>query len=131
MPRFGERSLRNMAQLHPKLQTVLNEAIKTYDFTIICGNRGRADQEEAFRTGKSKAHFGQSPHNYLPALAADCIPYPFVEADWKDEARFAEMARAILAAGDKVGVPLTWGGDWKMHDTPHFELRPWRDFLPK
>lgn len=137
MPQFGPRSLRNLEYVHPLLRKVLDEAIKTYDFTVICGYRGRQEQEEAFRKGTSKAHFGQSAHNYNPAVAVDLIPYPFKDADWDDLEKFKELARHILAAADAVGVPVRWGGDWNMNgkisderflDTPHFELHPWRDY---
>lgn len=35
---------------------------------ISCAGRGRADQEAAFKSKASKAHYGQSSHNYGAAL---------------------------------------------------------------
>jgi peptidoglycan L-alanyl-D-glutamate endopeptidase CwlK len=59
-------------------------------------------------------------HNYRPALAADLAPYPL---DWNDTARFEALAKVVLACAKRLGVPLTWGGDWKrFKDFPHFEL---------
>lgn len=138
MPTFGPRSLKNLEKVHPLLRKVLDEAIQHHDFTVICGNRGRAEQEEAYRKGNSKARFGQSPHNYDPAVAVDVIPYPFKDADWDDLEKFREIAKHILAAADKLGIPVRWGADWNMNgktsderfvDTPHFELHPWRDYV--
>lgn len=135
MPTFGDRSLKNLAKVHPKLRAVLDEAIKETDFTVICGHRGKAEQEAAFAAGNSKARFGQSPHNFEPACAVDVIPYPF--KDWNDNEGFKRIAKAILGAAKRLGVPVRWGADWNQNgrtdderfvDTPHFELHPWRDF---
>lgn len=138
MPVFGDRSKANLIQLHPDLQLVANEAIKTVDFTIIQGHRGEYDQNKAYAEGKSKAKFGSSAHNYLPAAAFDFIPYPF--KGWEDKAGFIRVARAIVAAGKKLGIPVRSGSDWNMNnnfndenfvDTPHIELHPWRSFVKK
>lgn len=135
MPSFSQRSLDNIAELHPDLQRVCHEAIKDYDFVVICGYRNQADQEAAFRSGNSKARFGQSPHNYRPSAAFDAAPYPI---DWNATGKFMEMARVINAAAKRLDVPLRWGGDWnrngrtddeRFRDLPHFELHPWRDFV--
>lgn len=145
MPTFGTRSKTNLSQCHPILQEIANHAISKIDFTVICGNRGRADQEDAFRRGASKAHFGQSPHNYSPAAAFDFIPSPFTDADWDNNAKFKAIADVLIQSAkelghvDKNGVPIVrWGGDWnkngsskddKFVDTPHFELDPWREYI--
>lgn len=132
MPKFSERSHKHLVQLHPYLQCICNEAILDYDYTIICSVRNKADQEEAFNLHRSKAHFGQSPHNYTPALAFDAIPYPFAEKDWENIPRFIEMAEAICKAAHTVGIPIIWGGSWKsFKDYPHFELVNWRTIRDK
>jgi peptidoglycan L-alanyl-D-glutamate endopeptidase CwlK len=96
--------------------------------------RDRAHQELAFRTGRSKAHFGQSAHNYIPAIAIDVAPYPI---DWNNPKRFFELQKVVMRIAHEMNVPLTWGGDWdgdgdlhdqKLVDLPHYELKPWRDF---
>lgn len=135
MPTFGNRSKANLMQLHPDLQKVALEAIKTVDFTIICGHRGEYDQNKAFREGNSKAKFGQSAHNLLPSRAFDFIPYPF--NGWNDHAGFLKVAKAVVAAGKKLDITVRSGGDWNMNndftdekfvDTPHIELTPWRTY---
>jgi peptidoglycan L-alanyl-D-glutamate endopeptidase CwlK len=42
-----------------------------------------------------------------------------VRWDWP---LYAKLAGAMKAAAKEVGVPLEWGGDWKMKDGPHFQL---------
>jgi peptidoglycan LD-endopeptidase CwlK len=125
MPKFGARSKAAMAGVHPHLLKALNEAIKTTDFTVICGPRGAAAQAAAFKAGASKAKFGQSPHNYLPALAIDFIPSPFT--GWSDTKAFKAVADAIVAAGKRVGVDLEAGYTFRsIKDWPHVQLRGWK-----
>lgn len=144
MPTFSQRSKRARAELHPKLQAIVDAAITKVDFVILDAQRGRAEQEKAFKGGFSKAHFGQSAHNYAPAIAFDLCPFPI---NFNDAALFRKIAQTIgqydagpgldrgIAADLKI--PLRWGGDWDMDgdwkderflDWGHFELHPWRDF---
>lgn len=129
MPSFSTRSLKARAELHPKLQAIVNEAIKSVDFVILDAQRGRAEQERAFKAGNSKAHFGQSAHNYIPAVAMDVCPFPI---DWDDIGRFKKLHEVIMDIAAEQGTPLEWGGDWKsIKDFPHYELKPWREWAKK
>jgi peptidoglycan L-alanyl-D-glutamate endopeptidase CwlK len=132
MPSFSVTSSRRLANAHPLIQKVMNEAIRHYDFMMLDSQRGRAAQEKAFREGHSKAHFGQSAHNWSPSIAVDVAPYPL---DWNDRKRFIDLSKIILPIAKDMGVPLRWGGDWNMNgimtdehlsDLPHYELHPWR-----
>ena len=121
MPKFSQRSLDNLQELHPDLQRVLNRTIQFYDFTIICGHRGEAEQNKAYDEGKSKLRFPRSRHNTKPSQAVDCVPYPL---DWNDHEEFMWMARAIKLAAHLEKVEIIWGGDWlTFHDLPHFALK--------
>ena len=64
------------AQLHPSLQAIISEVLHYRDISITCSYRSREEQEEAYRKGNSRARFGQSAHNFLPARAVDIVPYP-------------------------------------------------------
>ncbi len=126
MPAFGTASKRFLAELHPDLQRVANEAIKVRDFSIICGYRGRDAQNLAFSQGRSRARFGQSPHNFKPSFAMDVIPYPF--NGWHVIADFERVGNEIMHAANRVGVKVTWGKNFKgLVDYPHFELTDWRN----
>lgn len=139
MPVFSTRSKRALAAAHPMLQTLFNEVIKEFDCVITESRRGRADQEKAFREGHSNAHFGQSAHNWTPAVALDVYPYPIVwdRPDYKNGKAFIAQADVVRRLAKKLGIPIRWGGDWdgdgdmtdqKLMDLPHFELNPWRKF---
>ena len=120
MPSFSKSSLDHLKQCHPDLQKVAHECIKHYDFSVICGHRGKADQDKAVREGKSKAKWPTSKHNAQPSRAFDAVPVPL---DWKNIASFNAMAGHMKTAARTVGVKIRWGGDFKgFFDGPHFEL---------
>lgn len=132
MPTFGAASSAALAKCHPKLQLIAKEAIKELDFRVLDATRGRDAQERAFATGKSKARFGQSAHNYVPAIAFDLFPAPY---DWNNRQSFISLSKVILRIGKENGIPLRWGGDWNGDgnlsdgwDMPHYELTPWREW---
>ena len=93
MPSFGKASLASRAQLHPKLQAIVDEAIKHTDFKFLDATRGRAAQELAFKLGRTKAHFGQSAHNFVPAIAMDLFPAPY---DWDNTQAFINLWKIIM-----------------------------------
>lgn len=128
MASFGPKSLIKLAELDPRLQEVLNEAIKIIDFTIICGHRNKEDQEAAVKGGFSKVHFPNSKHNSLPSKAVDVAVYPI---DWDDIKSFSYLAGIIVGIGAMKGYKITWGADWdrdgktsdeKFIDAPHLEI---------
>lgn len=133
MPRFSATSQKRLDSAHPDLRRVFVEVIKHFDCTIVCGHRGRAAQQLALETGKSKAAYGQSPHNFAPAYAIDAVPYPI---DWQDRERMTYFAGFVVGLARAMAIDLTWGGDWnrdthlsdnRFDDLPHFELTGWRE----
>jgi len=123
MASFGAKSLRCRGECHVKLQRVLDEAIVLYNFAVIWGYRGRDEQERAFRTGNSKARWGESPHNVMPSRAFDVIPYP--KGFKASDADFYFLATIIMAAAIRVNVRIKWGGHFRsIRDLAHFELDP-------
>lgn len=124
MPKFGNLSRSRLAQVHPKLRAVAEDAIKEIDFAIDCGYRGEAEQNLAFKNGFSKLRFPRSKHNKMPSRAFDFRPWPF--RGWMApgiEKDFERVAKVIKASAAKLGVKVVWGGDWKaFKDRPHFEL---------
>ena len=134
MPKFSESSALRLAQCHNELQLLFNEVVKRFDCTIICGQRGEKDQNEAFRKGLSKLKFPDSLHNQTPSMAVDVVPYPL---DWKNTNRMRLFAgfvlgtAALLKSMGLMQYKVRWGGDWdsdtqmndqRFDDLPHFEL---------
>lgn len=128
MPEFGKNSKSRLATCHPDLQRLFNEVIKQVDCTIICGHRNREDQDEAYRTGKSKVQWPDGKHNKNPSEAVDAVPYPIDWADLKQMYMFVGFVRGIaLSMGIKIRCGADWNGnfdikDQNFHDVPHFEL---------
>lgn len=130
---FGTQSKKELAKAHPKMQAILKEAIKHVDFKILNSTRGKAAQEKAYRTGHSKAHFGDSAHNYVPSIAVDLFPAPY---DWDNTKAFNNLYHVMMEAAKSLSIPLRSGADWDMNglrpgdkdnwDAGHYELHPWR-----
>lgn len=126
MPTLSAVSRTRLAGAHPLLQRLFTAVADDIAILILDGQRGREAQERAFALGHSHAHFGQSAHNWAPAVALDVAPVPL---DWSDVAAFAALAKLVKTKAAALDVPIAWGGDWSaLKDMPHYELDPWRKF---
>ena len=102
---FSARSLAALDGVHPALVAVTRLALvrSAVDFTVVEGLRPQADG------------FGH---------AVDL--YPFYDGSVQVNAPaacFRQIADAMRAAADELGVRLGWGGDWKtLVDMPHFQF---------
>jgi len=127
MPKFSQRSLKNLDSCHIVLRRLMSMAIERADFTVLCGHRDQEEQDAAFAAGNSKLRWPRSKHNMYLSHAVDIAPYPI---DWHDEARFHSVAKEVKRAWGamtddaKMGYDLSWGGDWvSFRDLPHWEIR--------
>lgn len=121
MPEFSKTSKARLMTCHQDLIRLFMEVIKKTNCTILCGYRGRDEQNKAFEEGKSKLKFPRSYHNRKPALAVDVAPYPI---DWKDTKRFEELAKVVKQTAKDLKINIEWGGDWlAFKDMPHYQLR--------
>lgn len=138
-----------LAELHHELLHRIEPLLEELGgrFAPYTGFRGREEQESALARGNSGAAWGQSPHNFLPALALDVVLHPArvavapVKGDeawpnlWDNESPAALQAWADLElAAARHGLervrflnPLT---DQVELDLPHLQLPHWRSFLP-
>ncbi len=132
---FSKISKQRLATCHVDLQTLMNEVIKWYDITIVCGHRGQEAQDKAYKEGKSQLRFPQSKHNRYPSDAVDITTYN-KGIDWR-------VKPAIYLAGWVMGIAtrlyeegkithkIRCGIDWNMDndimqgeffDPGHFEI---------
>jgi len=133
MSSFGKSSADKLATCHPDLQRLFNEVVKHYDCTILQGERTKEEQDEFFRTGRSKVQYPNSKHNSHPSMAVDVAPY-FKEAPhirWEDKEKFYHFAGYVQGVADQLGIKIRFGGNWDMDDElhdqtfmdlPHYEL---------
>lgn len=120
---FSDKSQQQLLTADIRLQRLFNEIIKHYDCTIIQGHRGQAEQDEYFRTGKSKVQWPNSKHNSTPSKAVDAGPYPI---DWNDTEAFYYFGGYVKATAAQLGINIRWGGDWDgdtdFHDQTFMDL---------
>ena len=120
MPKLSTLSQAKLNTCHSDLILLINEVAKTEKCAVICGHRGKAEQEKAYNSGTSKARFGQSKHNSKPSLAVDVVPLPL---DWNDIESFERLGNIIMHKADELGIKVKWGKYFKgLADYPHFEL---------
>lgn len=124
MPKFGKKSLDKLADCHEDLQRLANELIKEMDVTVLCGYRGKEEQDQAFIDGNSKLRWPNSKHNKKPSLAVDLAPYP---VDFKDLKRFIDMCALIEKIAEKLGLKIILGRDFSFRDYPHVEIAAQKD----
>jgi peptidoglycan L-alanyl-D-glutamate endopeptidase CwlK len=137
MSEFGIKSREIRDELHHIWQEILDEAIKSdyFDFSLVDGYRSNEQQEKEFAAGNSKAHAGESAHNYLPSFGVDLIPYP---SEYKDPQAMLLLAGHIIGTAERLGYKVTCGCDWDrdgmvidttFRDFWHFELTDWRQMI--
>lgn len=129
MPEFGKKSTARLKLCHGGIITIMREAIKVYDFTVLSTYRGEAEQTKLYAGGLSKVQYPDSKHNMMPSQGIDIAPYPI---DWEDRERFVYLAGIVLGISSQMlSVRLRWGGDWDMDsdlqdqtfmDLGHFEV---------
>lgn len=61
----------------------------------------------------------ESAHMY--GVAIDFVPLKNGKADWNDVELFKKVGQIAINLG------LEWGGNWKVKDYPHIELKGWRN----
>lgn len=128
MFKFSNKSLDklNNVKMHPRLRTLMLEAIKTspIDFTVIETVRTLEQQRKNLAKGVSKTlksrHIPSSNKSSL-CEAVDIAPYPI---NWKDINSFKKLAEHIKKTADMLKISIEWGGDWKtFKDYPHYQLK--------
>jgi peptidoglycan L-alanyl-D-glutamate endopeptidase CwlK len=133
--RLSTISAFNLSTCSPNLQKLIHEAIrrapKWLDFAVTCGFRGQAEQDAAYRQGKSKKRFPDSMHNTVPSRAVDVRPAsPFNAEDWNDRLRFARLIGFIEGVALDLDIPIRLGLDFSRDgrsldetfvDLPHIE----------
>ena len=118
---------RDLVRLCEALDAAL-QAETAQELAIVCGHRGEREQEAAYRAGRSKARFGASAHNMMPAMAVDIAPSgPTGGIDWDVRGSawqaLLRIAREVALA---EGTPVDWKRSMFRGDEGHVELLGWR-----
>lgn len=138
--KLGERSLKNLDGVHPNLVKVMKVAIvnSPVDFTITEGVRTLKRQQELYAQGRTKPGIkvtnadgikNKSNHQAKADGFGHAVDlYPFflgqVQVNHKDTIKNLKLiSDHIKKVAKELGIGITWGGDWKFVDCPHFELK--------
>lgn len=117
---LSKTSKQKLNTCHSDLIRLIEAVAETEKCAVICGFRGRYEQEKAYYSGKSKARFGQSKHNFKPSLAVDVVPLPL---NWEDIPAFERLGEVIMKKAEELNIKIKWGKYFtNLKDYPHFEL---------
>ena len=123
---YGKASNAKLATCHDELVLVMGEALKmtppAIDITIVHGYRDKEEQNGLPDIVTTK-RFPESYHNAEDedgepcSDACDWAPYITLPSGkkgipWKDTALFCFVAGIVYAAAAKLGIDITWGGDF-------------------
>ena len=119
MPQFSNISKERLQTFHKDLRTLFGHIIQDYDCTIVCGHRGKEDQDKAYyaNPAKSKLKWPNSKHNKYPSLAVDAAPFEKTGIDWSFT-QMAYFAGYVMGVADRlyrIGVishRIRAGIDW-------------------
>ena len=143
---FSQTSLDKMKKVHPKLVEVMKTAIENspFDFRITDGARTTEEQFALYQIGRSKPGrivtncdgkraksnhqiksdgFGHAVDIFPCGVIENGVYRKFTSEEGYDEKKLKLIANHILAVAKSKNVNIEWGGNWKMNDTPHFELK--------
>ena len=143
---FTQSSLDKMKKVHPKLVEVMKVAIENspFDFRITDGARTTEEQFALYQKGRTlpgpkvtncdgkkfKSNhqiksdgYGHAVDIFPCGVYENGVYRKFTSDEGYDDKKLRLIANLILAVAKSKNVNVEWGGNWKMHDTPHFELK--------
>ena len=143
---FTQSSLDKMEKVHPKLVEVMKAAIENspYDFRITDGARTTEQQKALYAQRRTKPGrivtncdgvraksnhqiksdgFGYAVDIFPCGVIENGVYRKFTSEEGYDEKKLKLIANHILAVAKSKNINIEWGGNWKMKDTPHFELK--------
>lgn len=94
------------------------------DAHISCAGRGEIEQEACFNRGTSRAHYGQSAHNYN--LAIDIFQLQDAIAVWNAGWFNKVVKPTLLPSLEWYGMPGS-----RFYELPHVEIKGWKDMKDK
>ena len=120
MFKLGKRSVERLQGVKTDLVRVVERAIElsTVDFTVLEGLRSPERQQTLVASGASQTLNSR----HITGHAVDLGAWVDNQVDWSWPL-YHQIANAMKAAANELGIPIVWGGDWKtFKDGPHFEL---------
>jgi len=132
MANFGYASRERLDQCHWQLQVLMERVVQIRDISVVCGIRGRKDQNDMFASGNSKLKWPDGKHNVTSeeqlSEAVDIVPWP---EQYSDPMTMIHVAGIVMGIAAEMNIPIRWGGDWNRNsdlrdqefiDLWHFEV---------
>ena len=129
---FSQVSLDKMSKVHPKLIEVMNGA-RTAEEQFALYQKGRTkpgpkvtncDGYKSKSNHQIKADgFGHAVDIFPCGIIENGVYKKFTSEEGYDDKKLKIISEHILKIAKEKGVNVEWGGNWKMHDTPHFEIK--------
>lgn len=138
MPEPSASDRQKLNKCHPDIRLVGLVVARHWPCVVASTYRGKEEQNQLYRDGKSKLKYPESMHNKTddegnPQSRAMDI-YPVVPGEgvpWGNEKYFYFFGGYVLATAAQMGIDLRWGGNWSenynlddqsFNDLGHFEL---------
>lgn len=121
--KLSQKSRERLKGVDARLVALVHEVLYYTDVSVIEGLRSIAQQKENVAKGVSQTM--KSKH--LEGKAVDLWPYPvprLANGQLDSSAQsWNQMAFVVGYCAGKLGLNITWGGEWKtLVDKPHFQL---------
>lgn len=116
-------SLQRLEKAHPELKRLMIVSAMDCAMEISEVLRTKARQIQLVQAGASQTMNSR----HLTGHAADFYITVGGKVRW-DWPLYVEAGTHIKKIAIDLGIPIVWGGDWKMRDGPHIELN--RKFYP-
>lgn len=121
-------SARILAGVRPELAAVVRKAQADEPgiaFVVGSGRRSAAEQRQAAAWGWSPGGGGPGLRKHQDGEAVDLWPLDEAGRVTFAPSALVRVAGAVKRAARALGVPISWGGDWRSRrkDMPHFQLR--------
>lgn len=133
---LDERSEKRLEGVNAALVSVVRRAAKKLQFAlfVVEGVRTKARQAELYAQGRTKPGKKVTwtlESKHIDGRAVDLAPMIDGVIDWNDLKKFDQIADAMNASANELGVGIRWGANWDADgvprergegDSPHFEL---------
>lgn len=117
---FGERSNTNLHEVDIRMQEVAQCALKhsPIDFMVVDGGRTEAEHRNNVAAGRSWIRHSK----HQDGLAIDIAALSHGKVTY-NPAPYYKIAEAFYYCADGLKTPIIWGGEWRVQDLMHYELK--------
>lgn len=117
---FSARSTQNLHEVDARLQEVAQCALKhsKVDFVVVDGGRTEAEHRNNVAAGRSWIRHSK----HQDGLAIDIAALSHGKVTY-NPAPYYQISEAFYYCSNGLGIPITWGGEWRVQDLMHYELK--------